>query len=103
MLTRQHCVDNWSFSKVFTSTIAMTMLTATRAIKPALISKRSGQFVERTGIMAETVANIAVVALIAAAFTATALAAVVANARERSMVLRPIPVEARSRRPRRDY
>ncbi|TCR90123.1 hypothetical protein [Rhizobium sp. BK376] len=53
--------------------------------------------------MAETVANIAVVALISAAFTATALAAVVANARERSMVLRPIPVEASSRRPRRDY
>jgi hypothetical protein len=53
--------------------------------------------------MAETVANIAVVALIAAAFTATTLAAVVANARERSLVLRPIPVKAMSQQPRQRY
>jgi hypothetical protein len=54
-------------------------------------------FVERTGIMAETVANIAAVALIAAAFTATTLAAVAKNIQERNLVLRPIPIKARSR------
>lgn len=47
--------------------------------------------------MAETVANIAAVALIAAGFTATAFAAVYRSIQERELVLRPIPVKARSR------
>jgi hypothetical protein len=50
--------------------------------------------------MAETVANIAAVALIAAAFFGTTLAAIVANEKERNLALRPIPVEAKSRKRR---
>ncbi len=46
--------------------------------------------------MAETVANIAAVALIAAAFAVTTFAAVAANARERNLALRPIPVKTQS-------
>ncbi len=48
--------------------------------------------------MAETVANITAVALIASAFVVTAVMAIVASERERNMVRRAIPVKAETRR-----
>lgn len=53
-------------------------------------------------MMAETVANIAAVALIAAAFAAITFAAIAKNIQERDLVLRPIPVRVRSRNDSRD-
>ena len=52
--------------------------------------------------MAETVVDIAAVALIALAFAGSALAALSANRaeEERSMALRPIPIETTKRRRR---
>lgn len=50
--------------------------------------------------MAETVTNIAAVALLAAALISAALATIAEK--QRSMALRPVPVKVRTGRPNRD-